>query len=914
VFLRWIRGPERATELRRRRTAESPLDLGRVISRSLDPQKVAQKIGDSVWRLLGSEAAAVYRLEEETGDLIALAVSGPRTPVIRGSRVRRGMGTIGRAVRDRGPIVSADLLADPQVILSSGTHRAVLAVPLIANERIVGALAVSQRQGWQFDDEQIRVAQLFADQAALALDHARLYEETRGRLHDAETLLAVSQAAGPTVEPRDALRRITRLLVQAIGADCGGLLYFDVLEDRVVPLAGYRVPRDLKRLIAAGPVSLQHPFFDRIRRLEAPLCASESQGDARLQEDPWTRSFAHRSLLILPVRVKDEVRAAFTIAWTKDAHSFPDEELRLVEAIANQAALGIENLELLEGLRSRQRSLEAMLEAVHQLSSLQPLETVLHRIAEACGHLLGASSIGFRIVEGDELVVAGTFGDAKALMPTDRLKIGESLSGRIAASGEPLVVPDLAGDPRLFDSHRERVRRLGYQAFLGVPVKIGGRAAGVLTVHTQKKRGFSDEDVAIVSAFAAQAATAMENARLYEELRRAYEQVSLTQERLAQAQKMEAIGQLAGGVAHDFNNLLTVITGRAVLLRDEIGDNPRLGRHVKLIERTAGRAENLTRQLLAFGRKQILQPKVLDLNAVVGGVGTMLRRLISEDIDLLTKPGATRPAVKADPGQLEQVLMNLVVNARDAMPNGGRVTIETANVVVDAARAAQNAEAKVGPYVELTVSDTGCGMDAVTCAKIFEPFFTTKEPGKGTGLGLATVYGIVTQSGGHITVASEPGRGTTFKIYLPAVVDSVSVEDDALASALRRGSETVLLVEDEEELRELVAETLEASGYTLLKATDCQEAVRIAAEHAGPIDLLLTDVIMPHMSGRDLAERIQPRRPTMAVAFLQKPFAPSTVSHKVREVLDQHHSLDVSSRARSAEWAASRNHGGSSGR
>ena len=235
MFLSWIRRPERAKELRRRRTAESLLDLGRVISRSLDPEEVAQQIGDSVWQLLGSESAAVYRLEEETGDLIALAVSGPRTPVIRGSRVPRGMGTIGRAVCDRGPIMSADLLSDPAVILSPelrefakqrNAHRAVLAVPLIANDRVVGALAVGQRQGWVFDDEQIRVAQLFADQAALALDHARLYEETRGRLHDTETLLAVSQAAGSTAEPWEALRRITRLLAQAIGADSGGLLYF----------------------------------------------------------------------------------------------------------------------------------------------------------------------------------------------------------------------------------------------------------------------------------------------------------------------------------------------------------------------------------------------------------------------------------------------------------------------------------------------------------------------------------------------------------------------------------------------------------------------------------------------------------------------------------------------------------------
>ncbi len=379
------------------------------------------------------------------------------------------------------------------------------------------------------------------------------------------------------------------------------------------------------------------------------------------------------------------------------------------------------------------------------------------------------------------------------------------------------------------------------------------------------------------------------------------------EEQLRHAQKMEAIGRLAGGVAHDFNNVLTLIQCCGDLLLGRLGPGDPARRNVELIQGAAGRAAALTRQLLAFSRKQVLQPKVLDLNAVVANLDPMLRGLCREDVELLLFPDPGIGRVKADPGQLEQVIMNLAVNARDAMPKGGRLVIETANGELDDAYARRHPGVQPGPYVLLAVSDSGVGMDAETRARIFEPFFTTKEPGRGTGLGLATVYGIVKQSGGHIGVHSEPGKGTTFRLYLPRVDGAADpVEPPAAITPAPQGSETVLLVEDQEDVLELAREILRRQGYAVLAAGHPREALRLGQEHAGPIHLLLTDVVMPGMTGRELADRLAPRRPEMKVlymsgyadgaivrhgvltpgmTFLPKPFTPDALVWKVREVL-----------------------------
>jgi PAS domain S-box-containing protein len=393
--------------------------------------------------------------------------------------------------------------------------------------------------------------------------------------------------------------------------------------------------------------------------------------------------------------------------------------------------------------------------------------------------------------------------------------------------------------------------------------------------------------------------------------------VKRLEQQFFQAQKMEAVGRLAGGVAHDFNNLLTAILGSTDLLLETLSaDHP--GREEALETRKAAlRAADLTRQLLAFSRQQVLAPRVLSPNEVVADMDKMLRRLIGEDVDLRTVLAEGLGAVRADPGQLEQVIVNLVVNARDAMPKGGKLTIETANVTLDAPYANEDTVVAASAYVMLAVSDTGTGMDAATQARVFEPFFTTKPKGRGTGLGLATVYGIVKQSGGYIWVYSEPGRGTTFKIYLPRVdapmepPTAVPVDTGSL-----RGTETTLLVEDQEEVRKVTRRMLEARGYTVLVAAGGQEALRIGETLQGRraadqpkrlIDLLVTDVVMPGMSGREVALLLTTTHPAMRVlylsgytdesivhhgmlepgiAFLQKPFTAEALARKVREVLD----------------------------
>ena len=395
-----------------------------------------------------------------------------------------------------------------------------------------------------------------------------------------------------------------------------------------------------------------------------------------------------------------------------------------------------------------------------------------------------------------------------------------------------------------------------------------------------------------------------------ERLRAEEERLEL-EAQLRQAQKMEAVGQLAGGVAHDFNNILTAILGNVELnmecLLTELGEDHRAVESLWEIEKAARRASALTRQLLTFSRRDVLQPRVLNLNSLMEELDRMLRRLITEDIELTTFPGQDLLAVRADAGQLEQVIVNLVINAVHAMPDGGKLTLETYNTEIDADYARTHTEAQVGSTVTLAVSDTGHGMDAETQERIFEPFFTTKPADKGTGLGLATVHGIVKQAGGHIQVYSEPGHGTTFKVYLPAI--QATAIDEAAASpppAPSRGSETILLCEDDAPVRELVVKTLESAGYTVISAGTGQQGIEAIERHAGPVHLLMTDVIMPDMNGRALSDHLQsmlPGLPTLYISgytsnliaqhgvldegieFLEKPFTRQGLLEKVGAVL-----------------------------
>jgi len=476
----------------------------------------------------------------------------------------------------------------------------------------------------------------------------------------------------------------------------------------------------------------------------------------------------------------------------------------------------------------------------------------------------------------------------------------EDLPGRIWTSGKSAWVTDVMIDPHF--TRGAQARQAGLHGAFGFPILVGNEIEGVIELFSRQVRHPDDELLRMIEDIGLKIGQFGERARTEGVLRE-------TEAQLRQAQKMEAVGRLAGGMAHDFNNLLTVIRGYSELLLGRLGSTDAMRKDMEEVKKAADRASGLTRQLLAFSRRQFTVAKVLDLNALVANMDGMLRRLIGEDIvDLCTELEASAGAIKADPGQVEQVIMNLVVNARDAMPKGGRLTIETRNVTIGEEVRLDAVGVAPGSYVLLAVRDNGYGMDAETRLHLFEPFFTTKEKGKGTGLGLSTVYGIVKQSGGSITVESAPGRGTTFRIYFPRVEqEAQQIAESAEATDAARGRETILLVEDEPAVRGLVHETLRLQGYTVLEARHGIEALLASAKYVGPIHLLLTDVVMPQMSGPEVAEKILTVRPEIKVlymsgypdhpvfdqggvsrqtGFLPKPFSPHVLAQKVREVLD----------------------------
>ena len=555
----------------------------------------------------------------------------------------------------------------------------------------------------------------------------------------------------------------------------------------------------------------------------------------------------------------------------------------------------------------RSRRLATLVDVGQRLTRGLDLAAVLGSIASAAAQVFEGEA-GFRLVEGDELVRIGATPGAQEAMARDRLRLGESLSGRVAETGQALIVSDIGADQRLIEEHRGVIRPERSGALLCVPIRLNDRILGTLQIYRERGYQFDAAALELATALADQAGIAIENARLYASTRAAYEELSQKDAQLVQAQKLEGIGRLAGGVAHDFNNLLTVILGRGHVLRRLAGTNTALQAEIALVDQAATQASELTRQLLAFSRKQVLEPKALDLNALVSGFAPMLERIIGEDVKLEAELQSALGSIRADASQLEQIIMNLAVNARDAMPEGGRLAIATANVELGEADTKRDVDVRTGPYVMLAVSDSGTGMDQETMSRIFDPFFTTKEPGKGTGLGLATVYGIVKQSQGHIWVDSTPGRGTTFRLYFPRVRERVHrtiIED--LPPLPSGGSETILLAEDEESVRIMLREMLRDAGYTVLEAGNGAEALEIAAREPGRIDLLLTDVVMPGTRGPELAARVLELHPEARVlyasgytdsasmahhvglklgTYLQKPFTIETLLGQVRAVLD----------------------------
>ena len=655
---------------------------------------------------------------------------------------------------------------------------------------MLGALSIRTQREEGFSAEDVSIATAFAAQAAIGLENARLYQQSEARAENLRALSRLTRLIISAEGGTQVCQAVARAATTLLGAATTRVSVADPVARVLRTEGGFSLDPEIELIVTEVPtVRYGEGLSGRIVETRRPEYIPDIADVPQLKNRRLSSVARLRGFAGLPLIADDEIVGVLAMFF-HERRSFSAEERELMALLADQAAIAIRNARLRQALRTRQAHLETLLEVSRQLSKIQPVESLLTTIAEACGRLLDSDTVGFRRVDGDELILAGSWGDARNVMITERLRMGESLAGRVAVGGEPLVVTDLANDPRVTPAHRASFHSRGYQALLVIPVKVGERVIGVLSVLSRRDEGFSAEDVMIATAFAAQAAVALENSRLYQEIQRAYDELSQTQDQLAQASKMEAVGHLAGGVAHDFNNLLMVIMGRADVVLRGLDAKHSMRPAIQEITRTAQRAADLTHQLLAFSRKQVLKPAVLDLNSVIANLTEMLRRLIGEDIDLVAVLDPLLGRAKADLGQIEQIVMNLAVNARDAMPHGGQLTLETANVELDAEYARMHVGVRPGSYVMLALSDTGVGMDSPTQARIFEPFFTTKGPRKGTGLGLAMVYGIVKQSGGNIGVYSEPGQGTTFKIYLPKIdepIDGGPASSPPSFSELRKG-------------------------------------------------------------------------------------------------------------------------------
>jgi PAS domain S-box-containing protein len=851
--------------------------IGRLLSERLDPDVVGERIAESLRSLVGGGAAVVYRLDGHSGRLEALAVSGTSNPATTWRPAREpGSGAVGLAIRERRTITTRDVLDDARMEtspelrrhLEQAPDRAILAVPLLTQDRLIGVLALRNVTGSVFDARAVQMAEALADQAALTLEHARLFADEERRRREAEVLAELSRTIGGTLDLETVLRRVAEAARELCRSD-GAVVGLREPGAEAVRLRYWTAP--WYDALAETSVRPGEGLGGRVLRERRPMRTGDDRRAPRVGDryQECIRRLGIAAQMAVPVLIEDRVEGLLYVD-NRSARAFTDQDEAILMRLAAQAALAIRNARLFADEQLARGTAERLVRALRE--SQERFQFVSRAtndavwdwdlVSDAVWWNEGIQTLfGYR----EDQVGPDITWWYELLHPEERERVIADIRAAVDRGDESWSAEYRC---RRADGTYAQVFDRGY--VLRDAEGRGTRMIGGMMDVTQRKQ-------------------------LEDELR--------------QAQKMEAVGRLAGGVAHDFNNLLTIITGRSAILLGRLKADDPLRRSVEQIQKTADRAAGLTRQLLAFSRKQVLQRKVLDLNGMVEEVSAMLRRLIGEDVELLLTLGPRAGHVNADPGQLEQALMNLAVNARDAMPRGGTLGVETDCVQVAAAPPDRPEALPPGPYAVLRVIDTGVGMDAATQARIFEPFFTTKEPGKGTGLGLSMVHGVVRQHGGAIQVKSVVGGGTTFEIFLPQVKPAAEpVRVDEAPGRETRGLETILLVEDEDEVRALAREVLERHGYTVLEASDGLEGLRRCEGGAAGIDMILTDVVMPRMSGRELVDRVRAIRPDMRVLYMSgytadailrhgveeastvllgKPFAPAALLAKIREVLDR---------------------------
>jgi len=722
-----------------------------------------------------------------------------------------------------------------------------LGVPLKIDEKIIGVLAVqTYQQNVRLNQSHMDILLFVSTQVAMAIQRKQAEEEIRQRNQVLAMLNRVIAASAEANNPDYLLETACRELAQAFNVSQSAAGLFNATKTTAKIVAEYIPEWGVPALNQEIPVT-GNPSYQHLLSHRTPLVVTNTHTDPKMAKiRPMLEQRHIRSLLLLPLMVNDEVVGSLGLGH-HEPRRFTAEEVSMAWSAADQVS----------GALARAR-----LAQTHQR-----LITAIEQAAES-------------------IIITDTSGTILYVNPACARNSGYAVSELIGQS------------PHIFKSGR---RDLEFYNDLWTTIRAGKTWSGQF-INKRKDGSLYIEDATIAPVLDENG-----NIENFVSVQHDVTREVELEKQVRQSQKMEAVGQLTAGIAHDFNNLLTVINGFVELAQLQVAESDPVYEMLDRVCHSGQRAASLVRQLLAFSRKQVLEPKILDLNDVVTDMHKMLQRIIGENIQMETALCDDVWPVKMDPAQVEQIVVNLVVNARDAMPNGGRLTVETNNTTLDQQYVDRHFEARPGDYVQLSVTDTGTGMSDDVKSRIFEPFFTTKEHGKGTGLGLATVFGIVKHCDGHIWVYSEPGRGTTFKIYLPRVQKPVDPRAAVGDHRLPHGTETILLVENEEYIRELTTNLLLQQGYTVLVATNGDDALQIAAETQLPIQLLLTDVIMPKMGGKELARRLRDQIPELKIlyvsgytddtvtrheilgpdaAFIQKPFTLTALAQKVRETLD----------------------------
>jgi PAS domain S-box-containing protein len=860
----------------RRREAESLAELGRAVA-SLDPRHVLETIAARIPDLAGTPGGAVALVMDDGRVRFAAYRGLPAEFAAFEPRHPRD-GVTASAISERRPVWSADVLNDPAVALSPPsrdfieTHgrRAVLAVPIVGGERALGALVAVRSEAGPFTPEQVRRLEAAAAHAAVAIENARLYEEAETRRREAEIVARITRSVGASLDLDRILQQVAEGARELCRSDMARIALPEAGSEGMTfrYWVGARYPGYAGVRVEAG-----QGVGGQVMVTGQPFRTDDWVRDPRISKETLhvVQAEGVVAMLAVPIRIAERIEGLLYVE-NRSPRPFVERDEVVLTQLADQAALALHNARLFAGEQEARRVAERSEERFREGEALFR------------GAFEGAATgMVLQAPDGRYLRANRVFCEM----------IGYSEAELWTRTWQELTHPaDLSTEPNERLLRREissytlekRYRhRDGHDVWALVGVAL-----------VRDGQGQPQYFVVQVQDITERKHSAAVRERLEGELR--------------QAQKMEAIGRLSGGIAHDFNNLLAVIMGHSELLASRLTEADPAQQDAEMIRRASERAAELTRQLLAFGRRQPQEPRVLDLNALVTSLLSMLQRLIGADVQLVTRLAPDLGRVRADPGQIEQVLMNLVVNARDSMPQGGRLTLTTDNVLLGASGDVSPVGPAAQAHVRLGVEDTGIGMSEETQAHVFEPFFTTKGPDKGTGLGLSTAYGIVSQHQGRIEVRSGLGQGTTFWVYLPRIEEPLSAPVAPTTRAhLPGGSETILLVEDEKAVRELARQLLVGRGYTVLEAASGESALQLVHRHPDPIHLVLTDVVMPGMSGPELAERLAVLRPKTRVLYmsgyaeealrrsgeassevrlLPKPFTMAALAGAVRAALD----------------------------